>query len=181
MKNIWLILLLLGGYILHGQEAYISDSGVISFNASTPLEDIKAENRQVSAIFLPETGELGMVVLIEEFIFPRALMQEHFNENYMESGKYPKATFRGRLQPIPARASGEDYKGSAVGNLSIHGISRDVSLPVILRFQKNDLVLESAFVIRPEEYDIEVPKLLFKKIAQEVRVQTNLTLLPRKP
>ena len=181
MNKFAILLLFLAVQPALGQQAYSTKSGRISFNASTPLEDIQAENSRVSAILVADTGDLGLVILIQDFVFPRALMQEHFNENYMESGRYPKATFRGGLYPVPDPGKLEGYKGEARGTLTMHGVSREVSLPVRLLMKNNTLRLASAFIVRPEDYEIEVPKLLFKKIAREVSVEAQLNLSPKDP
>lgn len=167
---------------LCGQEAFLTQSGQIRFNASTPLEDIVANNTQVNAIYIPESGELGLVLLMEDFRFPRALMEEHFNENYAESERFPKARFRGRLAPVPdpgqVRAGKMvSYQGQAEGSLTLHGVTRRVSADVTMRQRDGSLRLASGFTIRPADYGIEVPELLFKKIAEEVQVDVSLNLV----
>ena len=171
---------------LCSQEAFLTQSGQIRFNASTPLEDIVAKNTEVNAIYKPGSGELGLVLLMEDFRFPRALMEEHFNENYAESARVPKAHFRGLLVPVPDQGQVRggtlvSYRGQAQGLLTMHGVSRQVSARIEMRQRDGSLRLESVFTVRPADYGIEVPELLFKKIAEEVRVDVSLLLLPEYP
>lgn len=160
------------------QEAYATRSGQIRFNASTPLEDIEAENTRVNAILKPESGAFGVVLLIAEFEFPRKLMQEHFNENYLESHKYPKATFAGTLQGTAPYLNGESCDCAVSGTLTLHGVARPLTAGVRISRDTSGYRLRSAFTVRPEAHDIKVPKLLFSKIAEEVQVEIDFWLVP---
>lgn len=159
------------------QERYRTHSGVISFNASTPLEDIEATNTRVNAIVEGTSGALAVVLLIKDFQFPRKLMQEHFNENFMESGRFPKAYFRGDLAGFRADSlAASDTPYTIEGQLTIHGVSRNVKANASVRKEGTVINLTSQFILAPEAYDIEVPKILFKKIAEEVEVTLQLRL-----
>lgn len=158
-------------------QTFKTTSGSVYFNASTPLEDIVAVNYKVNAILVEEKGKFAAVLLIKDFSFRRKLMQEHFNENYMESDRYPKAYFNGIIEQF-------DYNNltSALtifrinGELTIHGVTRKITENIMLGTNNNQIRLESDFTIKPEDYQIEVPKLLFKKIAKQVRVHIELNL-----
>lgn len=179
MRNLlFLALLLIFALNLQSQQTYLTREGKITFNASTPLEDIRAENQQVNAIWIPEEGALALLLLIEDFSFRSALMQEHFNENYMESERFPKATFQGTLSPMTLLSQSLPYSGTVEGELTIHGVSRRVSSQISLSQTSDGVRLETTFKVRPEDHKIEVPRLMFKKIAQEVEVDVTLLLKP---
>lgn len=171
-------LLAFAGLSCRGQEGYVTRSGQIRFNASTPLEDIEAENSRVNAILKPESGAFGVVLLISEFEFPRKLMQEHFNENYLESVKYPKATFSGNILPGDLPEAQGSCECIISGTLAIHGVSRPLKAVASISQNSSGFTLRTTFTIRPEDHGIEIPKLLFTKIAEEVQVAVDLLLLP---
>ncbi len=163
---------------VRAQAEYVTRSGIIRFNASTPLEDIEAENSRVNAILKPESGAFGVVLLISEFEFPRKLMQEHFNENYLESEKYPKAVFSGTIEGNCLPEPGGSAKCGISGTITLHGVGRPLTAVANLMHTGSGYRLRSAFVIRPEAHEIKIPKLLFTKIAQEVQVEVDLVLEP---
>jgi len=175
-SSLWLIaFLFLAQTQGSAQIDFTTRNGLIRFNASTPLEDIEAENRQVNALLRPENGSFAVVLLISEFEFPRKLMQEHFNENFMESGRYPKATFSGSVQgPLPD--SGNACDCLIQGVLSIHGVERPMDTKARIVRLEGGYRLHASFIIRPEDHKIEVPRMLFSKIAEEVEVEVDLNL-----
>ncbi len=178
MKQFLTIILLIAACgQIRAQSRYRTTAGEIRFNASTPLEDIDAVNNKVNAIINAESGDFAVVLLVKDFRFRRKLMQEHFNENFMESADYPKAYFRGKILnfhgsplssgPIELRVEGE---------LRIHGVSRRVAMGATLN-QSGDIIgMTSEFIVHPEDYKIEVPRILFNKIAEEVKVSVNLEM-----
>src|SRR5688500_15365572 len=104
-------------------------TGHISFYSSAKLEDIEAHNYQVSSSLNTETGDMAYVVMIKSFQFKKALMQEHFNENYMESDKYPKSTFKGKITDLSKVNFNKDgtYNVKVQGDLFIHGVTKNVT------------------------------------------------------
>ncbi len=177
--NIILSILLGLNVFFQTGERYKTKNGEISINASTPLEDINALNSKVSAILDPATGNFAVVMLVKEFEFDRKLMQEHFNENYMESDRYPKATFSGQIENFKiADLKSAPTKYRINGKISIHGVSRPLIADILLSKKSAGIKLSSNFVVRPEEHEIEVPRIVFKKIAQEVQVSVELDLFP---
>ncbi len=172
-----LLACLSGPLLLFPQTRYRTEQGSIRFNASTPLEDIDAGNKKVNAILNPETGAFASVLLIRDFHFRRKLMEEHFNENYMESDTYPKAYFTGELQGF---ATGAFSSAVAVlpisGELTIHGVTKKLVTEARVSRSGDTIRLTVSFVVRPESFGVEVPKLLFHKIAREVRVDVDLEL-----
>lgn len=175
--NIFLIIFLAWNMFNQAGERFRTTKGKVSINASTPLEDIEAQNHQVNAILNPATGKFAVVMLIRDFEFKRKLMQEHFNENYMESDKYPKATFSGTIENFEfSNLSTTASEYSIKGRISIHGITRQLNTNIRLSLEDDEIEINSNFVIRPEDHEIEVPKIVFQKIAQEVEVAVKLNL-----
>jgi hypothetical protein len=161
-----------------GQNSFLSTTGSIQFDASTPLEDISAVNKKVNFI-LKSDGEFASLLLVKEFNFKRELMEEHFNENYMESDRYPKAHFVGKISDFSLnQLSHIERTFNLSGTLTMHGVSRTFNTDVNLKKIDDMLFLESSFIVRPEEYKIKVPRILFKKIAEEVQVVIMTELLP---
>ena len=159
------------------QSKYSTSKGEIEFNASTPLQDIEALNTKVRAVLEPGTGNFAVMMLIKDFNFPRKLMQEHFNENYMDSGQYPKAYFSGTIADFDEdELSNQSLKKQIDGKLTIHGISLDRTEIVELVRKGKTIHLKSRFIVRPESHNIEVPRIVFAKIAQEVQVDIELEL-----
>lgn len=174
--NIWkaffffMMVLALSNTVI-SQSTYQTTRGEVSFNASTPLEDIVAVNTDVNAIMKIENGKFASVLLVSDFKFERKLMQEHFNENYMESTTYPKAYFSGIIIDVREEDLTDtpgNYK--VEGKLTMHGVTKQWNAIARLSKKAGGVLLETSFIVAPEEFNIEVPKLLFKKIAQEVKV-----------
>jgi hypothetical protein len=162
---------------LIAQETYLTKTAVINLDASTPLEDIKAVNKNVNTI-LKTNGEIASLLLMKEFDFKRELMEEHFNENYVESDKYPKAYFIGKIQDFSLDMLTESNKQFLLqGSLSMHGVTNAFETLVQIRTTKDNINIETSFIIRPEDYKIKVPRLLFKKIAQEITVTFSAILI----
>lgn len=183
MKDFLTFLLLMACCgLLSAQSRYRTTTGEIRFNASTPLEDIDAVNNQVNAIINAESGDFAVVLLIRDFRFRRQLMQEHFNENFMETATYPKAYFTGRIAGFPERTlSSVPTEFRVEGDLSIHGVSRRVETTAILTQSGDKVNMSSGFIVKPEDYRIKVPRILFNKIAEEVKVVVNLEMAASSP
>lgn len=153
-------------------QKYSTESGIISFFSDAAIEDIKAENSQVGSMFNAATGDLVYIVKILDFKFQKSLMREHFNEKYMESDKFPKSTFQGKLSGFTPRVAGEQ-KVRAVGKLTIHGVTKEVDIPGALEFKGTKAVMRSKFMVRLADYNIKIPKLVWRNIAEEVEVKVD--------
>ncbi len=149
-------------------QKFLSDKAVITFFSSAPIEDIDSENTKASSAFNLETGEVVFSVPISQFQFDKALMQEHFNEKYMESDKYPKSTFAGKLEGFEDKDG--EQNATAKGKLTIHGITQDVEIDGKFEKTGDRIKMTSSFVVALEDYDIEIPKLLWQNIAEEIDV-----------
>jgi polyisoprenoid-binding protein YceI len=180
------LLLMVGmlGWLAHGPAPaptkYFTRTGTISFFSATPLEDIAARNQLVAAVVDMQTGQVALTVLMKEFKFPKSLMQDHFNENYVESEKYPKALFSGHLVGMQAASlAGAGPQAVQVeGDLTIHGITQRVRVPGTLALQDNHLLVNTKFVVVPADYHIEIPLLVRGHIAKTVDVTVALTCDP---
>lgn len=164
--------------ILFSQEKYLTKQGDISFYSHTPVEDIKAENKQVLSIIDLSGGEIAISILMKSFVFEKALMQEHFNENYVESDKFPKATFAGNIQNLEELLSGENHIAEIDGKLTIHGITKPVRIEAKTDLEEKKVVLTGKFMITVADYDIKIPAIVRNNIAKEVEVSFKLEHLP---
>lgn len=169
MKRLFVLieLFLLCGYA-EGQSFKSSDSEVVFFS-SAPLEDIKATNADGSGLFNAGTGAIAFVIPITGFEFRKSLMQQHFNENYLESGKYPQATFEGRLKDYNLQSVGPQQV-LAEGRMTIHGVTRDVRIKGQFTKLGDNIEMQSKFWIKVADYDIDIPRVVFYNIAEEVEV-----------
>ncbi|MEY8020987.1 YceI family protein [Muriicola sp. SD30] len=162
------------------QTTFRTETGEIQFDASTPMEDIYAVNRKVNFALTAE-GEIAVLLLVKEFDFKRKLMQEHFNENYIESDKYPKAYLTGNLVNFnPEDISEEPITYALNGDLTLHGVTRPIDTELIINREGSFLVLQTEFTIKTEDHKIKVPRILFKKVAKEVRVRVLSRLMETK-
>jgi polyisoprenoid-binding protein YceI len=174
------MLLLLSAIQLFGQGKYFTRTGTISFFSETSIENIEAVNNQVSSILDTGTGELAISAQIMGFEFEKALMQEHFNENYMESEKYPKATFKGKIMnysKLPEMIN-EERKVQVEGELTIHGITRPVETAGTIRIDGQVIEASAVFPVKLSDYQIKIPKAVIDNIAETVEVKVSLSLDP---
>lgn len=174
----WLLLGLVRPSQAWGQGKFMTRGGHISFFSASIMEDIEARNDKVAAVFDVLTGQIAFSVPVHEFQFKRTLMQEHFNENYMESDKYPKATFTGQvlnaaqvLKQLPTAGQNVEAEGS----LTMHGVTHKVIVTGTLQLRDGQLVVFAYFNVAPADYSIDIPLLVREHIAKSVSVRVNLT------
>lgn len=182
MKKIILLfsMLLLTGSIM--AQTYTSKNAYARFFSTTPMENIEAINNQVNAAINTETGEVFFRVLIKSFKFEKALMQEHFNENYLESGKFPNAEFSGKitnLGDIDFKTDGE-YAVTVKGKMTIHGVSREITEKGTIIVKDGKIQAKAVFQVKPDDYDIAIPGAVRNKIAETIEVSIDATLAPKK-
>jgi polyisoprenoid-binding protein YceI len=159
-------------------QKYMTRTGKASFFSSTPLENIEAFNNEVAGVIDTKTGDVAFQVPIKSFKFEKALMKEHFNENYMESDKYPKAEFKGKIADAGSVNFSKDgtYNVKTNGKLTIHGVTKDVSLPGTVTVKGNTVTVNSKFSVKTADYNISIPKLVEGKIAKQIEVTVNSIL-----
>lgn len=153
-------------------QKLITKTGNIKFQASMPsYEEVAAESKSVSAVLDQTTGDFASLVLIKGFRFKAALMEEHFNENYMESEKFPKATFKGKIEDFDSSKITSSPKNFTLkGDLTIHGKTKAVSVIVKISKAPNGVNAIGTFEAKPEDFDIEIPSLVRKKIADKIKI-----------
>lgn len=156
-------------------QKYICKNGYTSFFSATPVENIEAKSTEASSAFDSKTGDLVIVIPIKSFKFEKSLMQEHFNENYLESDKYPKAFFKGKISEASSLDLSKDgtYKVNAQGKLTIHNVTKDVTIPGTISIKNGKINMDSKFKVRCADYSIKIPKLVMVKIAEEIEVTIN--------
>lgn len=150
--------------------------GYVRFFSEAPLENIEAINEQVSSVLDPSTGKFAFLVPIRGFTFEKALMQEHFNENYLESGKYPNATFKGKvtdLKKLNLEKKGE-RELTFKGTMTIHGVEQPFEEPVKVIVEKDKMKLQSKFMLKVADYDISIPDGKSEKISQKIEVTVKI-------
>ncbi len=180
MKYILAILFIFISFYSFGQNRYFTQTGHIEFYSHAPLEDIRSNNDQVVAILYTQTGEISFGVLIKSFEFEKALMQRHFNENYMESDKFPKAVFKGQIQDwekVDLNSEGK-VEVAVKGQLVIRNISKDIETTAILNITSNKVIATSSFIAKPADFDITIPQAVKDNIAKEVKVKLKVELVP---
>lgn len=158
-------------------QKFVAEKSVITFFSDALLEDIAATNNKAVSIFNKQTGEVAFSVPVSQFQFEKKLMQQHFNEKYMESEKYPKATFSGVLINYDAAASGTQNV-KAKGKLTIHGVTREVEIDGTAEVADRP-VLRAKFPVKLKDYKVEIPQLVFQNIAETVDVSIDITYKPQ--
>lgn len=178
MKKTSLILLLLVSTISLFSQKYITKNGLITFFSETPVETIEAHNRQVNCALDIETGDFVFKVLMKSFEFEKALMQEHFNENYVESDKFPNASFKGKISNYDQVdfLSGSLADVIVEGELTIHGVTKKAGTKGTFQFINEKLEGKASFMIMPGDYDIKIPSTVINNIAEEVDVTVYVKL-----
>lgn len=153
-------------------QRYIDKTAEVSFFSSTPMEDIDAKNSSAVSLLDPATGGVEFAVLIKGFQFEKALMQEHFNENYMESEKFPKANFKGKISNLAEVDFKKDgtYPVTVTGSMTIHGVTKEVTIKGVMKVSGGKINANSNFTVRPADYNISIPKVVTEKIAEEIKV-----------
>jgi hypothetical protein len=180
MKAKIFIIAMLALFQITQAQKVITKSGHIWFYSKTPLEEIEAHNRQVVSIIDESTGDLSFMLLIKSFEFKRALMQEHFNENYMESDKYPKASFKGKITNISKIDFKRDgvYPAEVSGDLTIHNVTKPVTTKGTLEIKNGTVTARAEFLITAHEYNISIPSVVEDKIAKEIKVTVEAIYSP---
>jgi hypothetical protein len=173
---VWAFLLI--GLSVFAQDKISTKTGVIEFEASVPsFEEVKAKNEAVTCILNTKTGEIASLALFKGFRFKVALMEEHFNENYVNSQAHPKATFKGEL--LHFDFGKVDQKGkifSMKGILSMNGHQKEIKTTAVVKRNVTSLEVSSTFEINPEDFGIKIPSVVKNKIAKKVKISTFFEL-----
>lgn len=160
----------------YAQSKLFTKSAKISFFSKTPMENISAVNSKAVSVWETFTGQIEFSVLIKGFEFERALMQEHFNENYMESDLYPKATFKGTVENSGTLIFTKDntYKVKITGSLTMHGVTKPVSTSATVTIKGSGISASTSFTVSAEDYNIKIPALVAEKISKQITVTADV-------
>ncbi|KRD12111.1 hypothetical protein ASE21_21365 [Flavobacterium sp. Root901] len=178
MKKIILIAMLCVCAIGVSQEKMISKSGKVTFEASVPsFEEVKAVNNNVTFVLNPATGEIASLALMKGFQFKVALMEEHFNENYIESDQYPKAIFRGKIENFDINSLNADSKVFIIkGKLELHGKSKDIKTTAKIFKSAIGISILSDFTVIANDFNIKIPSLVKNKVSDKINIQIAAVL-----
>lgn len=159
-------------------QKYFTKTGHISFVSDTPLEKIEGHNKSSNCVLDVATGKLEFATLIKGFQFEKALLQEHFNENYMESNKFPKATFKGQISNYTKLDLSKNSKVpvKVSGDLTIHGVTKKITTDAILMISNGKIDADATFNVLVADYGIQIPALVKDQIAKSVKVKVDATL-----
>lgn len=163
-------------FTTHSGGIYKTNTGNINFYSHTPVEDITADNHKVKTAFSAENGKIQFSCLIKDFEFKKALMQEHFNENYMESTTYPKATFDGTISSILTIDLGKDgtYTSPVVGKLTIKDVTKDVTTLGTFTVKNGLVNAKATFNLNPYDYNVSIPKMVAPKISDSIKISIDI-------
>ena len=162
-------------FSLEGQT-YIAQNGKVKFTSYAPLEVFSASSQQLSGVIQGQRFAFSVpTASLHGFLSP--LQEEHFHENYIESGKFPKATFTGvLLDPLPERGS---MKVLASGRLNVHGVEKERIIPLVITRTSNGYRVESAFEVAVADHEITIPRVVKEKIAPQMKVEVDILLYPK--
>jgi len=175
MKHISIILLAWMSIFQTGQGLYMCKNAEISIFSSAPIEDIAARTSSGQSVYNAATGDLVFSVAINTFKFRKALMQEHFNSDYLESDKYPRATFKGKIQEHLDLTKDGTYQITATGVLDVHNVKQNRTIPGTLTVSNGNVTMKSEFMVKCVDHHIDIPKLVFQNIAETIKVNITAT------
>lgn len=179
MKKIAFLTIVVLIFTMAGQaQKYVTKNGFIRFYSDAPIEKIEATNRQVNAAMDITTGDFVFRVLMKSFTFEKALMQEHFNENYIESDKFPNATFLGKIINIKEVNISKDgnYPVTVEGKLTMHGETKQVSEKGTFEVKEGKLIGKAKFNIFLSDYKISIPNTVVNNISKTIEITVEVVL-----
>lgn len=165
-------------------QKYFTKNGTIGFDATSPSspERIEGKNRSATCVLDTQNGAIQFAVLMKGFAFERALMEEHFNENYVESNKFPRAEFRGKVKDIEQVDVSKDgtYTVKVKGDLTLHGKSKEVETTGKLTVKGGKISATAAFTVKLSDFDISIPGLVADKVSKTASISVDCSLEPLK-
>ncbi len=179
MKKIFFAAMLLTLTNSAYSQVWMSRNGYIRLFSETPLENIEGITQLAQAALNTKTGEIYFKASVESFKFEDALMQEHFNENYMESEKYPNAEFSGAIQNLPDLTKEGTYEVTVIGKFTVHGVTKERTVQGTIVVEKGKISSTSKFKVKCVDHKIEIPTLLVKKIAEELEITVKCNYAPK--
>ncbi|MFN8289334.1 MAG: YceI family protein [Chitinophagaceae bacterium] len=165
-------------------QKYFTKNGTIGFDAtsSSSPEKIEGINRSATCVIDTKSGAIQFAVLMKGFAFERALMEEHFNENYAESSKYPKSEFRGKLKDVEDIDFTKDgsYTLKVKGDLTLHGQTKEVETTGTLVVKGGKISAAASFDVKLSDFEISIPGLVADKVAKIAKINVSVSLEPLK-
>lgn len=165
---------------LNAQKVMISKSSDISFFSKTPLRDIEADNKATTSLINLDTKDIAIKIPVKSFVFPNKLMQEHFNENYLETEKYPFSSFRGKINESLDLEKDGKYNVTATGKITLHGVEKSQTFKGTATIKEKKITLDSIFEVSLADYNIDIPKIVFEEIAEKVKVTFKINYEEKK-
>lgn len=181
MRIVLIFIIALINLSLYAQDKWYTNTGYVSFISETPLLNIEGVNQKVISFLKPTTGEIAFALRMTDFSFEVPLAKEHFNENYVESQKYPNAVFKGKLinnETVNYKQSGT-YPVFVTGEMTIHGETVTINEKAIINIDEaGNISGFSVFILKPEDFKIKVPKLVRDKVAEQIPVTVKVNYKP---
>jgi polyisoprenoid-binding protein YceI len=182
-KNLILLLtLMMSASVSMAQDKFYTKTGKIGFYSKAPLEEIEGKNKTVTAVIDSKSGAIQFAVQMKGFEFEKQQMQEHFNENYVESDKYPKAEFKGTItnnSDIKYTTDGT-YTAKVKGKLTIHGVTKDIETTGSLKINGGKIDASSTFNVLVSDYNIKIPSIVKDKVSKSIKIVVDCNLEPLK-
>ncbi len=164
-------------------QKYFTKDGTIKFHSDAKLEKIEAANNKATCVLDAPTGAIEWSVLTKGFVFENAFMGEHFNETYMESDKFPKASFKGKVENMASINLQKDgnYKAKVSGDMTIHGVTKSMTSDATFIVAGGKITAESKFSVKASDYGIVIPGDKSDNISNniDIDVRANLTELKK--
>ena len=176
MKRIFCLLLCAGNTLYGYSQLYTGKSYEVSFFSDGPIEDISAVSKSAQAMMNTAKNTIALKVTIKGFHFEKQLMEEHFNEKYMESDKYPYAEFSGTIKDSVDYKKDGVYKVTVLGKLKMHGVEKERTIPGTITVKGGVITVDAKFDVALKDHNIEIPTLVAQNIAEVVAVTVKLTL-----
>jgi hypothetical protein len=178
MKKFTLLALLFTFSLISAQKKMTSSKCDVNFEASVPFfEEVKAKNNEAQSVLIPEKSRISFVVIIKKFQFKRDLMREHFNTNYMESDRYPKAIFEGIIEKFDMKdINGTEKDYQIKGKIEIHGKSKIITVNAKIKRIVDGIHIASSFILNTDDFKIEIPSIVIAKVSKTVNTQIDCVL-----
>ncbi len=152
----------------------------VSFFSASPLENIEAIAKAPKTFVNTTTNDVQVMIANTAFVFEKPLMQEHFNENYMESEKYPNTIFKGKINEKVDWTKEGEQKVTVTGKMSMHGVDKDITIPGVVNVKGGEFTIMTKFKVHVADYNIKVPSLYVQNIAEDVEVKLSAVMVPFK-
>jgi len=176
-RLIILALLILPLTVSFGQQRMVARQGQVTFFSYTSVENIEATNNQAFSFLDLNTNEIAISMLMRAFVFKKALMREHFNESYIESDIYPKASFEGTILDFNP-ALDEAQTRIIKGKISLHGVTKEVEIKATFKRENNLVIMSGSFSMLVADYQIKIPPIVAGNIAKSIEVTFNIQYTP---